>query len=110
MSDSRESTVRIPLTLLFTRHGHRRAGKLPPLPSHICYLANQGQCSASSMSRTSLVIQARDSPSLFRNLRLRAGGAGARYLQTGDADVGGRGGRARGGQGRIPGGSTVFAA
>ena len=109
MSDSRESTVRIPLTLLFTLTA--TVVQVTPTASVTHLLPGQsGPVLASSMSRTSLVIQARDSPSLFRNLRLRAGGAGARYLQPGDADVGGRGGRARGGQGRIPGGSTVFAA
>ena len=68
--------------------GWGEAGQPPPLPSHVCYLGNSGQCPRARCPVFAWSLKPDDGPSLFCDLRLRAGGKGARCLQPGDAAVG----------------------
>ena len=75
--------------------GWGEPGQPPPLPSHVCYLGDSGQCPRARCPVLAWSFEPDDGPSLLCDLRLRAGGKGARCLQSGDAAVGEvrRGGR-----------------
>ena len=69
--------------------GWGETGQPAPLPSHVCYLGDQSQCPGARCPVPPWSLEPDDGPSLLRDLRLRAGGKGARCLQPGDAAVGG---------------------
>ena len=80
------------MNVMFTRHGARagvRQGQPPPLPPHLRYLGDSGQCPRARCPVPPWAFEPDDGPSLLRDLRLRTGGKGARCLQSGDAAVGG---------------------
>ena len=80
------------MNVMFTRHGAEgwgEPGQPPPLPSHVCYLGDSGQCPRARCPVPAWSLKPDDGPSLLCDLRLRAGGKGARCLQPGDAAVGG---------------------
>ena len=79
------------MNVMFTRHGVRAGVSQvnpPPLPPHVCYLGDSGQCPRARCPVFAWSFEPDDGPSLLRDLRLRAGGKGARCLQPGDAAVG----------------------
>ena len=75
--------------------GWGEPGQPPPLPPHLRYLGDSGQCPRARCPVPPWSFEPDDGPSLLCDLRLRAGGKGARCLQSGDAAVGEvrRGGR-----------------
>ena len=77
---------------MFTRHG-LRAGVRQVNPHRFrhtfCYLGDPGQCPRARCPVFAWSFEPDDGPSLFCDLRLGAGGKGARCLQPGDAAVGG---------------------
>ena len=71
--------------------GWGETGQPSPLPSHLRYLGDQSQCPRARCPVFAWSFEPDDGPSLLCDLRLRAGGKGARCLQPCDAAVGGMG-------------------
>ena len=65
--------------------GWGEAGQPPPLPPHVCYLGDSGQCPRARCPVLAWSFKPDDGPSLLCDLRLRTGGKGARFIQPGDA-------------------------
>ena len=67
--------------------GWGEPGQPPPLPPHLCYLGDSGQCPRARCPVPPWSLKPDDGPSLLRDLRLGAGRGGPRYFQPGDAAV-----------------------